>query len=445
MPFGLLNAGATYQRLVNKMFKHQLGKTMEVYMDDMLVKSKEANDHVRHLSDMFQILMEYRVKLNPQKCVFGVDFGKFLGFIVNHRGIEISDVLVREEDGVHIPVYYVSKRLADTETRYTNLEKLAYALIPASRKLRPYFQANKIEVRTSYPLRQVMHKPEASGRIFKWTEVDQGALIIIPGVEESEKGKQNYAQYWSIFMDGASNEEGINGWYQDKGPRTELYLKCAQRIIGIFNKVRLKLIPCGKNEGADELAKLGSRREATLLGVIPLDIQRQPSVPEYEISSTGSGLEPTWMTPILDYIKEGSLPYGKNEARRMRYKAAHFVIYDGILYRRGFSVPLKCIDGVECSYILREVHEGICGNHSGDLIGELPKMRGGVKYAVVVVDYFIKWAEAEHLDTITTKKLREFVYRALVCCYGIPYKLVSDNEKQFDIKEMREFREQLGI
>ena len=81
----------------------------------------------------------------------------------------ISAVLVREEGDIQYPVYYVSKRMLDAETRYTNMEKLAYALILASRKLRPYFQAHQIEVRTSYPLKQVMHRPETSGRMLKWT------------------------------------------------------------------------------------------------------------------------------------------------------------------------------------------------------------------------------------------------------------------------------------
>ncbi|XP_074351694.1 uncharacterized protein LOC141690830 [Apium graveolens] len=94
-------------------------------------------------------------------------------------------------------------------------------------------------------------------------------------------------------------EMKINGAYQAKGLRTKIYLKCAQRIIARFNEVRLELIPCGQNEGADELAKLGSRREATLLGVVPLDIQRQPSVPEHEVGSLSDDLSSTWMTLIL--------------------------------------------------------------------------------------------------------------------------------------------------
>ena len=90
MPFGLKNAGATYQRLVNKIFQKQIGTTIEVYIDDMLVKSPTAKLHIAHLSKAFQILREYNMKLNPAKCAFGVSAGKFLGFKVNNRGIEIN-------------------------------------------------------------------------------------------------------------------------------------------------------------------------------------------------------------------------------------------------------------------------------------------------------------------------------------------------------------------
>ena len=90
MPFGLKNAGATCQRLMNRMFRKQIGTTMEVYIDDMLVKSTTAKLHIAHLSEVFQILRKYNMKLNPSKCAFGVSAGKFLGFIVNHRGVEAN-------------------------------------------------------------------------------------------------------------------------------------------------------------------------------------------------------------------------------------------------------------------------------------------------------------------------------------------------------------------
>ena len=87
MSFGFKNAGATYQYLVNMLFKEQIGKTMEVYVDDMLVKSKTAADYTAHLFDTFAILRRYQMKLNPLKCAFGVASEKFLGFMVNQRGI----------------------------------------------------------------------------------------------------------------------------------------------------------------------------------------------------------------------------------------------------------------------------------------------------------------------------------------------------------------------
>ena len=83
MPFGLKNAGATYQRLVNKMFQKHIGASMEVYIDDILVKSVKAELHVTHLVESFQVLKNYNMKLNPTKCAFGVSVEKFLGFIVN--------------------------------------------------------------------------------------------------------------------------------------------------------------------------------------------------------------------------------------------------------------------------------------------------------------------------------------------------------------------------
>ncbi|KAJ9561498.1 hypothetical protein OSB04_006658 [Centaurea solstitialis] len=90
MPFGLKNAGSTYQRLVNMMFKEHLGHTMEVYIDDMLVKSERSHDHIHHLKQSFDILRQYKMKLNPTKCSFGVRAGKFLGYMVTRRGIEAS-------------------------------------------------------------------------------------------------------------------------------------------------------------------------------------------------------------------------------------------------------------------------------------------------------------------------------------------------------------------
>ena len=90
MPFGLKNAGATYQRLVNHMFHPQIRRNVEVYVDDMLVKSLGEGKNLDDLQENFNTLRQYSMKLNPSKCTFGVASGKFLGFMVSHKGIEAN-------------------------------------------------------------------------------------------------------------------------------------------------------------------------------------------------------------------------------------------------------------------------------------------------------------------------------------------------------------------
>ena len=90
MPFRLKNAGATHRRLVNKMFSKKIGRNMEVYVDDMLVKSREEPVHLDDLKETFATLKQYQMKLNPSKCAFGISSGKFLGFMVSQRRIEVN-------------------------------------------------------------------------------------------------------------------------------------------------------------------------------------------------------------------------------------------------------------------------------------------------------------------------------------------------------------------
>ena len=172
--------------------------------------------------------------------------------------------------------------------------------------------------------------------------------------------------------------------------------------------------------------------------------------------------EPSWIDLIWDYLVGGKLPSDPKEASKLRARSARFTVHRGTLYKRGFSVPiLKCVGKEDVNYILREEHEGICGNHIGartlagkrlrqgyywptmlkdttelvrkckacqehakishlpsellttvtslwpfqqwglDILGPLPIGRGQCKFIIVTVDYFIKWAEAEPLATIT--------------------------------------------
>ena len=96
MPFGLKNAGATYQRAMVSLFHDMIHHEIEVYIDDMIAKSQTEQEHIDHLKKLFERLKKYKLRLNPNKYTFGVRSGKLLGFIVSNKGIEVDPAKVKE-------------------------------------------------------------------------------------------------------------------------------------------------------------------------------------------------------------------------------------------------------------------------------------------------------------------------------------------------------------
>ena len=103
MPFGLKNARSTYQRMMTKMFELQLGRNIEVYINDMVVKSKVVPEYVQDLTSIFGILRKHRLHLNASKCSFGVGSRKFLGYMVTHRGIEVNPDQIKAINDLQAP------------------------------------------------------------------------------------------------------------------------------------------------------------------------------------------------------------------------------------------------------------------------------------------------------------------------------------------------------
>ena len=103
MSFSLKNAGLTYQRMMTKMFESQMGKNIEVYIDDMVVKSKIVSEHTEDLTNIFEILRGHKLRLNSFKCSFGVGSDKFLGYMVTHRGIEVNPDQIKAINNLQPP------------------------------------------------------------------------------------------------------------------------------------------------------------------------------------------------------------------------------------------------------------------------------------------------------------------------------------------------------
>ncbi|KAL0378351.1 UNVERIFIED_CONTAM: hypothetical protein Sradi_3140600 [Sesamum radiatum] len=237
---------------------------------------------------------------------------------------------------------------------------------------------------------------------------------------------------------------------------------------------------------ADQLAKLassnqfdGGRRITLLSTAKPIVGLEEEEGKEIKGVSVGDNLTSTWMTPIVQFLMEGILLEDNKEAGKIKLRSARFVLIEGNLYKRGFSSPLlKCLNPDKAEYVLCEVHEGSCGNHSGarslarkvlrlgyywptmvkdasslvqkcspcqrhtnyqhnpavymktvespcpfdmwgmDIVGKLPRAAGQKEYLIVAVDYFTKWVEAEPLAKIGEKEVMKVIWQNIICRFG---------------------------
>ncbi|XP_050249261.1 uncharacterized protein LOC126696598 [Quercus robur] len=268
----------------------------------------------------------------------------------------------------------------------------------------------------------------------------------------------------------------VNGTYEAKEERMKKYLGRVMRLVKRFEKADFVQIPREENVEADTIAKEASADESLEKSD---EVQYMPSIDVQEVQQVDN--RESWMTPIVSYLKDGRLPEEKDEARKVRVRSARYVLMNEVLYKRGFSQPyLRCLTPDEANYVLREVHEGACGNHSGarslvhkvvragyywphmqadakayvkvcdqcqrfsnvprqpseyltpmvapwpfaqwelDILGPFPLGIRQMKFLVVGIDYFTKWVEAESLANITQQNVKNFVWKNIVCRFGVP-------------------------
>ncbi|GAU34623.1 hypothetical protein TSUD_394140 [Trifolium subterraneum] len=628
IPFGLKNAGATYQRMMNKVFRGEIGDTLEVYIDDMIVKSHEEVDHTIHLQKVFEQARKVNMRFNPEKCTFGIRAGKFLGFYLTERGIQanpykcraftefptpndkksiqtlnglltalsrfalqhlkkalseppvlsrpevgevlylylavvseaVSATLIRETLEGQKPVYFTSKALQGPELRYQRIEKVALALVIAARRLRYYFLAHTVVVRTDQPIKSLLVRPDMAGRKALKAQVLADFMAEMTCSPSSTDG----ANKWTIFVDGASNatgagaeiilenEEGILievslalsfptsnnqaeyeaflvglhlaedvdakeikiytdsqlvasqvlGEYQAKNDNLSEYLALVKERITKFDSAEIQHVPREHNKRADILSKLASTKRKNGNKSVIQEILSHPSIqkPTRVLDINAIGDVNCWMTPVYNYLTHGTLPNDEKEAATVKRRSCSYTLLDNKLYRRGFSIPLlKCTDEATADYILREIHEGINSQHLGgrslarkalragyywptmqqdakehvkkcdkcqrhgdmhlapphelkslsspwpfawwgmDILGPFTRGNLQCRYLIVGVDYFTKWVKAEPLPEITSFRILRFLKRDILCRFGIPQAVVTDDGTQFTDKIFRGF------
>ena len=154
--------------------------------------------------------------------------------------------------------------------------------------------------------------------------------------------------------------------YEARGEKMILYLKKVHELLKKFIRVQVRYVPRAENSQEDALAKLATASQEDLDRRIPVEHLPKPSININSEEIFPMMIALSWMDPIWDYLLNRTLPGDSKEASKLKARSAKFALLRGTLYKRGFSTPLlKCIGKEDANYVLREVQEGICGNHIG--------------------------------------------------------------------------------
>nr|GEV63081.1 reverse transcriptase domain-containing protein [Tanacetum cinerariifolium] len=268
----------------------------------------------------------------------------------------------------------------------------------------------------------------------------------------------------------------VLGTYVAKEDNMVKYLEIVKSLVSGFTTFSISQVPRSKNKKADALSKIASTSFAHLSKQVLVEVLKDKSIKEKNVATVIEEDGPTWMTPIVDYLK-GTLLGDKNEARKLRLKARQYELIEGILYRRSFLTSwLRCVGPRQAEYVMSKIHEGSCSMHAGpqsvvhrpitrnpqqpltpimapwlfykwgiDIAGPFLKGPGKVKFLIVAMDYFTKWIEAKAVATITCGQVKKFVWDNIVCRFGIPGEIVSDNGKQFSDNPFKDWCDNLNI
>ncbi|GKC69064.1 reverse transcriptase domain-containing protein [Tanacetum coccineum] len=368
MPFGLKNAGATYKRLVDKAFDNQVGRNIEVYVDDLVIKSHTEAEMLRDIDETFRTLRKINMKLNPKKCTFGAVEGMFLGYMISPEGIKpcldktevvlqlSSPRIIKEVQSLNGKLAslnrFLSKRgtslqatkaalvratpagstqteggtdcIHGSELNYTPIEKLVLSLVFAAKRLRRYFQAHPIAILADF----LVENPDES----------LPDTLVVETPQEP----------WTLFTDGSSCVDGSGAGLILTSPEGTKFTYA----------LRFQFTSSNNEAYFAHLSKQ-----------VLVEILKEKSIQEKEVTTLVEEDGPTWMTLIIEYLKERTLPDDRNEASKLRIKARQYELLEGVLYRRSFLKPwLRCFGPLQAVYVIREIHEGSYRTREGQVL-----------------------------------------------------------------------------
>nr|GEV59584.1 reverse transcriptase domain-containing protein [Tanacetum cinerariifolium] len=258
----------------------------------------------------------------------------------------ISTVLMTERGTAQMPVYFISRALQGPKLNYSPMEKLVLSLVFAAKRLRRYFQAHPIAIITDQPIKQVVSCPDVAGRLQKWSimlgehnityrprtsikgQILADFLIEIPSnASQGASVAETQEELWTLFTDGSSCVDGSGAGLILTNPD------------GVEFTYALSQVSRSKNKKADALSKIASTSFAHLSKQVLVEVLETKSITAKEVTAVIEEEGPTWMTELVNYLKESTLPEDEKKARKLRLKARQYELMEGILYKRSFLTP----------------------------------------------------------------------------------------------------------
>ncbi|XP_070035316.1 uncharacterized protein [Nicotiana tomentosiformis] len=488
--------------LIDNCAKHEIGSFVDCYAGyHQILMDEEDAEKTAFITPWGT----YNLKLNPAKCAFGVPSGKLLGFIVSRRGIELDPSKIKAIQELPPPknktevmsllgrLNYISRFIAQLTTTCEPIFKLLKknAAVKWTDECQEAFDKIK-----NYLLNPPVLVPPEPGR----------PLILYLTVTDNSFG---CVLEILVLGDSDLLVHQIQGEWETRDLKLIPYRQCLHDLCQRFRSVEFRHIPRIHNEIADALATLASMlHHPDEIYVDPLQIQIRDQHAYCNLVEEELDGEP-WFHDVKEYIKSGVYPAHAtgDQKRTIRRLASGFFLSGGILYKRTPDLGLlRCIDAKQASTIMAEVHSGVCGPHmSGyvlakkilragyywltmerdcisfvrkchqcqvhgdlihsppselhtmsapwpfvawgmDVIGPIePAASNGHRFILVAIDYFTKWVEAVTFKSVTKKAVVVFVHSNIICRFGIPKVIITDNAANLNSHLMKEVCQQFKI
>ncbi|KAL6339378.1 hypothetical protein AAG906_032907 [Vitis piasezkii] len=369
MPFELKNAGATYQRLMTKIFKPLIDRTVEVYINDFVVKSKTRSEHAQHLEETFLLMRAYNMKLNSTKCAFGVNTGKFLRFMVIQRGIEVN--LDQIKVVLETPTPGSKKELQRLTGRLAALERFITLFTD---KLRSCLATNS-EVSGSRVGLILHHQPRVRTSYSTRLSASNNEVEYEAILARLDLALTLAAVKLKICSDSQLVIEQIQKEYEAKDERMACYLELVQDNLAKLGEWAVERVPRTENSKVDALAEIVATllvKEAMLL---PIYLRVTSLIATTSVCSiVETNID--WTHEIGKYLRIGELAGDEKQAHKIQVR-------------------------------IEEIY-------------------------IRVTDYVSKWVETKAYVSIKDKDVSKLNAENIASRFGIPQSIVADNGLQFD-------------